>query len=564
MTSEQTESKQLPLPDVGDLLFIGVMHILLVGRPDYMFQDASIGWHLTAGKWILENKAIPHTDLFSYTFPDKGWVAYEWLFDLVAYIVTTIGGFNLLAVAISATIAFVFVKVYDRAREDGGPLGIAAPAAIVGIFASSVHWLARPHIITFLCVYFYMKRLEDFYRGSISSKKLLVSIGLFMLLWVNCHPQFLFGIAFVGAYFGFALLSYMFGAKENKVENLQKTKILFFAGLLAVGVTVLNPYGLELHQYISEYLKGSTVLANTDEFKSPDFHWQIENLHAILFELLIACFLSGLAVAKKRLSAPYFAITLLFLHLSLSAVRNIPIFAILVVPAIGLLFSQTRISDWARPVDKALPFLKAFVDKYARPFKEFDAQERHCKMRILAWGYLIFMTVAALCGGSIAGMKILNSGFSPTEMPTKTLAFLKDSKLNFDRGFNYDNWGGLIRYQLDKRVFIDDRADFYGEKFYKQYGVVVQTDPGWQKILDDNKIEWVLMPSNATLSAKLKETKGWKIAAQDEGSFLFVRDEIDANTVPSNTKLPTAVETKPTAVQTEPAPAVQPDAVPSN
>jgi hypothetical protein len=531
--AEKQATKLLPLPDVGDLLFIGIMHILLFARPEYMFQDASIGWHLTAGQWILENKAIPKTDLFSYTFPDKAWVAYEWLFDLIAYVLTLLGGLNLLAVAIAATISFIFMKVYDRARAEGGPLELVLPVTIFGIFAAAIHWLARPHIITFFCLFYFLTKLEDFYRGTISSTKLYFFLGLLMVFWVNCHPAFPLGLVLIGIYFVAAALQSFKSTPDARNGNLNRAKVLFIAGLIACAATLVNPYGLDLYKYIIEYLKGSTVLANTDEFKSPVFHLQLKNIHSFFLLLLMPFFLGGLAITKKRPSLPYFTTCVLFLHMALSAVRNIPLFAIVSVPAIGLMFSKTILEDHVRPFTEAFP-KSTSVEKFGRAFQEFAKQETLCKMHIVPIIYVSFVAIAALSGGGFGGSKILSSGFSTLEMPTKTLDYIREHKLPFDRGFNHDNWGGLIRYKLGQRVFIDDRADFYGEEFYNRYGAIVQTQPGWNKLLDESKIEWVLMPRNSKLAAALKADEQWQVACEDGatdptmnvGSILFVRKKL--------------------------------------
>ena len=527
----------LPLPDVGDLLFIGVMHVLLFGRPDFMFQDASVGWHLTAGKWIFENHAIPTTDLFSYTFPEKAWVAYEWLFDLIAYMLTLAGGLNLLAIGVASTIAFVLVKMYDRAREDGGPLGLTTTVSIFGILASAIHWLARPHIITLLCVFFYLKKLEDYYRGTIGSTKLFVSLGLLMLLWVNCHPAFPLGIILIGIYFLCAILSWLRSETAQRAASFARAKTFFLAGVVASLVTLANPYGVKLHGYILEYLKGSTVIANTDEFRSPVFH--LDDIHSICFEILIAFFITGLALGKKRPSLPYFTVTLFVMHMALSAVRSIPLFAIVSVPAIGLLFAKTRLEDTNRTISEIFPALKKPIDRFARPFQEFATQEQLCKMRILPICYTTFLCTVALMGGGIGDTKLLKSGFSPVDMPTKTLDYIKANKLPYDKGFNYDNWGGLLRYKLDQRVYIDDRADFFGEEFYNRYGSIVQLRPGWQKRLDDLKVEWILVPKRVgfdsyAFAEALRKEPNWEVAAEDDASYLFKKRTIAAPTSTSS------------------------------
>lgn len=520
-STTEENARPLPMPDVGDLLFVGVMSILLFARPDFLFQDASIGWHLVAGQYIFQTHQIPYRDLFSYTFPDRAWVAYEWLFDLIAYILTILGGFNLLAVAISALIAFVLVKTYDLCRENGAGLGIATLAAIIGIFASAVHWLARPHVITFLAVYLYVSHLEKFYRGELAGKRLLAVLAPFMVLWVNCHPAFILGPVLTGAYLGVSLLVLIKDRTGAAAESLKSRCRWLAATLAGIGAaTLFNPYFLNLYSYIVHYLKGSSILAETDEFKSPIFHGDI---HAICLEALLALLVTGLAVSKKRLSGPYLVLLLMFIHLCLSAVRNIPLFALIAVPAIGLLFSDTLLKERLRPAHEALGRLGPLVAKYARALADFDAQERQCKMRILSWLFLIFVTAAALAGGSLFGNKVLSSGFNDEKVPTATLTYIKEHGLAFDHGFNYDNWGGLIRYKLGQRVFIDDRADFYGEEFYTQYGRIVQVEPGWQDLLDKLSIDWILIPKDARLVEPLSKESTWTEACRDGGSVLFVR-----------------------------------------
>ena len=507
------------------------MHVLLFGRPDFMFQDASVGWHLTAGKWIFENHAIPTKDLFSYTFPEKAWVAYEWLFDLIAYLLTLAGGLNLLAIGVATTIAFVLVKMYDRAREDGGPLGLTTTVSIFGILASAIHWLARPHIVTLLCFFFYLKKLEDYNRGTISSTRLWLYLGLLMLLWVNCHPAFPLGIVLIGIYFLSAALSWARSENALRAANFVRIKSLFIGGCIASLVTLINPYGFRLHGYILEYLKGSTILANTDEFRSPVFH--LDDIHSICFEILIAFLFAGLAIGKRRPSLPYFAVTLFVMHMALSAVRSIPLFAIVSVPAIGLLYARTRLEDTNRPVSELFPALKKPIDMFARPFSEFAKQEQFCKMRILPICYVSVLSIIALMGGGVGDTKILKSGFSPIDMPTRTLEFLRSSGLPFNKGFNYDNWGGLLRYKLDQRVYIDDRADFFGEEFYNRYGSIVQLRPGWQKRLDETDAEWILVPKRVgfdsyAFAEALKKEPDWRVISEDEASYLFGKRSIPA------------------------------------
>ncbi|MBK7746372.1 MAG: hypothetical protein IPI39_03925 [Candidatus Obscuribacter sp.] len=92
-----------------------------------------------------------------------------------------------------------------------------------------------------------------------------------------------------------------------------------------------------------------------------------------------------------------------------------------------------------------------------------------------------------------------------------------------EHGFNFDNWGGIIRYKLNMPVYIDDRADFYGEQFYQDYGRICETKPGWQELLDKKQIDWILFPKESFLANALKLDKNWQLKSSDQASVLYTR-----------------------------------------
>lgn len=498
------------LPDVGDILYICIMQILLFGRPSYLFQDCSIGWHLAAGQYILEHGQIPRTDIASFSFPDKPWVPYEWFFDLIAACLTNLGGFNLLAVACASLIAYVFVKTYDWQRSQGAGLGIATFVSIIGIFASAVHWLARPHIITLLCFSFYLSVLQKYERDAISGRKMVIILAVAMLLWVNCHPAFPLGLILICIHLLAALIS-----RATK----EKTRFLIIALATTSATTLINPNFFELHMYILNYLRGTGILANTEEYLSPVFHG---NIHAICLELLIFILIFAFYKYKgiEKISLSSVLISIFSLHLALSAVRNIPIFVLAVSPLIGFLMQRRAITSVEKR-GNCNEESENETGKFRRSFAEFDEQEMLSKKRILSIIYTLVVIVLAFTSN-------MKTGFNPETTPTKTLDYI-DKNLRPAQvgncGFNLDNWGGLILYKLKMKVFIDDRADFYGQEYYGKYGTIVQTDPGWQGLLDQFKIKWILMPVNAKLAQALSNAPEWSMVAKDEASVIYRRQK---------------------------------------
>src|ERR1700682_2251702 len=58
------------------------------------FNDPDLWWHLKTGEIIWSNRAIPRTDLLSFTTGQNSWVPSEWLSQLSLYAAWRAGGYS--------------------------------------------------------------------------------------------------------------------------------------------------------------------------------------------------------------------------------------------------------------------------------------------------------------------------------------------------------------------------------------------------------------------------------------------------------------------------------------
>jgi len=49
------------------LIFAATAYLTLITRMASLFRDSDLYWHITVGQWIIDHRAIPHVDLFSFT-----------------------------------------------------------------------------------------------------------------------------------------------------------------------------------------------------------------------------------------------------------------------------------------------------------------------------------------------------------------------------------------------------------------------------------------------------------------------------------------------------------------
>src|SRR5262249_40164913 len=82
MRSRWTKSDRL-VPGPGDLVFVLVLLLILLGGSHGLFNDPGTPWHLRLGRDVIATGALPrHARL---TFPRQGvpWVDQSWGFDVL-------------------------------------------------------------------------------------------------------------------------------------------------------------------------------------------------------------------------------------------------------------------------------------------------------------------------------------------------------------------------------------------------------------------------------------------------------------------------------------------------
>jgi hypothetical protein len=510
------------LPSVGDIIFLALLFLLLARLPNFVFADASTGWHLVTGQYIIDNLRVPHRDLISYTFPDKPWVAYEWLFDAVAALLVRAGGLPLLAVVIASAIAFLFALLYRDARRAGLQFQIALVVTLVGAVASSVHWLARPEIFTFFGVYIFARCLEALHRNQVSAPAAAAALGATMLVWANAHPAFILGLGMILIYAAAEALAALTGRVPSGQERRTAlAPAVEFSGvaLTAAAASLINPNGASLYPYIAALLRATAVRYGFAEWMSPVFHG---DAYAVALELLFAIAVIGLAASRRRLWLGQLLVLLAFAHFALEARRNVPLFVIVAVPAAASLLAAMDAGTLLGAAGGGTGWAVQAAGRWKRLTETFDDMERRCTLHIAPIAAVIVLAASCVAAAHLRGVPALvHSGFDPTEVPTTALAEVSRAGLPWNRGFAMDNWGGYIRYETGHRVFIDDRPDFYGTAFYERYIETIAARPKWNKLLDDYRIQWVLVPKNVPLVVVLRQA-GWRLDAEDRAAYLFV------------------------------------------
>jgi hypothetical protein len=493
------------MPSAADLIFLAVLGVLVLTPLSVkLLNDAGIGWHIRTGQLIVTTLAVPRVDPFSSQTP-KPWIAWEWLYDLIVGQLDASAGLNgvvwLTAVVIAATFAAVFRCLVRR----GTDLGIALVLTLLAISASMIHFLARPHVLSWLFALVWFWILDSMESSTLKSKRWLWALPVTMLVWANVHGGFLLGFVLVAVYWLGAVWSW-FRLKESRIEEAlekiaarMRVRDLTVVGLASALASLVNPYGWHLHEHIYRYLSSRFLMDHIEEFQSPNFHGIAQRCFLLLLLIVIAV----LVVRASRFRLSQVLLVLFAVYAALYASRNILVSSILLVSIIGPHFPSL---GWAR---------------FTQRMGVVDA-----RLRGHLWpvGAGVVVLVIALNGGRAGSRQLMDAHFDPQRMPVQAVNFLERSG---GRGpvLSPDYWGGYLIYRLYpyRHVGIDDRHDFYGEDFLRWYMTATHVEPGWESFV--NWRDCAVLPRKAALTAVLSKEPGWKIVYSDDVATVFQHAE---------------------------------------
>src|SRR6185295_9512301 len=203
-----------------------------------------------------------------------------------------------------------------------------------GAIASSVHWLARPHLVTFFAIYALYRTLDRHWSGRLGGGRLAVLVGVIFFVWGNAHPAFPLGLVLMAVFLAGALLSAV--VQPTTIERARAVAVAFG---VATAVTFANPYGYALHLYVARHL-ADPVLGATEEFLPPSLDG---GLQTTCFFALVALLVAVLLMRPRAAATPQALAALFLTALALHGVRHVPLFVVVALPVLGERLGSERL-----------------------------------------------------------------------------------------------------------------------------------------------------------------------------------------------------------------------------
>ena len=442
--------------------------------------DADLWWHLRAGQEMWAQKSILLTDIFSYTRAGAPWVNAFWLSELLLYGLYSLGRYFALAAFVALLGALTFHLVAKNFK--GNPF-VDSFLLLLAVVTAAPIWGPRPQILSF----FLVALLDWWLLRSPRRQWMLVP---FFALWANLHGGWIWGFLLLAAHIAGLFVQSLFQPEERIPLRRQALHLLGWTVLSALAVG-LNPNGLALWRLPFQQVNVSLQI---QEWLSPDFHRvDFHPLLWMLFLLMLAA-----PFAKKPLNWPQLFKVLGFAYLTFVAQRNIALFAITAAPLL---------SEWIQAFIESLP------RRESRPAQDLDP-----RLTSILNGVLIVVLSLAVLGNLFL---ISQPERVDKKYPVAAVRWMQVHQPE-GRLFNSYNWGGYLLWTLPETpVFIDGRADLYGDDILNQWHAVVNADKDALPLLDQWDVKVVLLEPDWPIIEVLK-SNGWKVEFEDEQAVILI------------------------------------------
>lgn len=439
-------------------------------------SDPDIWWHLRDAQILVQTHRFLTEDLFSSTALHAAWMNHEWIAELPFYWGWAIDGAKGVWVVNAAAIALVTVGIYLVSfRRSGSAVG-SFVVTLAGMFLSSVSYGPRTLLFGWMCLIAEMYVLECVYDKENPRPAFAWLLPPLYVVWVNTHGSWLIGLGMLGIFVATTLVPFQWGAITSRGMEPKARRTLLAASLASIAALFANPYGWRLVAYpFNLAFHQKLNIENVEEWKPTDVH----TVRGEILLVLLALILLWQIYKQREWELHDLAFVAAGLYSALSHARFLYMFAIVAAPAFAMRFPRIQRGENYRP----------------KPLLNF----------------LTLVVLAIMAGKQALLVKDVDSQKAMPLFPVDALPELRAMHLQ-GKVFNDFLWGGYMIWNLrDVPVFIDSRVDIFEYNgTFKDYLDIIRIKDT-VKLLDQQKVRYVLFEQDAPLAYFLEHTSGWKI-----------------------------------------------------
>jgi len=464
--------------------------------------SASEVWgHLRTGSWILQNRAIPHTGLFSQ-YSNLAWNHSSWFFDLllgVAYKVLGLRAIPILLMLLKTAIAAVTFLLVRSGR------GGFWKAVVLSLIAQYVISGLQPLPYVFSILFFAVELQLLLSSRHSGSARRLWWLPLLFLVWANLQIQFVAGLVLLGVFLIALLVEHWLRGLGGswlsaRILPLPLVRVSAITGL-SLAATFATPYGFRLIPAFFKASYSGVAFEHFSEMSSMSFRRPQD------YVVMLVVMMAFLALGRRR-SLEMFELLILLGGTALAFRIQRDVWLV-VLPAIATL-SRT-----------------SFAERH-------ESESQRTAVSGWEWGAVATATAMVL---AIAAVRLPDRDALMTRIsqnfPVKACDYIVSNKLPRPL-FNEYSFGSFLTWYLPEYpVVVDSRVELYGDEILTKYFDVV----GGKERLDSDpmvaRAGTLLLERNSAMAKALRNlpalSSQYRLVYSDELADVFVAQSKDEN-----------------------------------
>jgi len=500
------------------LIMLAAFLVLVFVLSSYKIEDDDFFWHLSTGKYIVENKVIPDKDVFSYPTENQEWIPFEWGWDLIIYSIYSINNVNAVSIfssVIFCVIFFIYFRLLNRFKVNSIISILLLFFLVIAIFN---RLSARPHLFTylfFIILLYFLVSLKYLEREKYFKK--LFFLPVIFLIWGNIHLGVIAGGLLLFTFVINEIIIFYYPAKFSNKQIIpfekKHLKRIIMVSFLCLFILLINPHGLETYFYAYSHIK-MKMLESIAEWQNP-FTGQVEGgIVIILYKLFLFLGLIILFYAYKRKDTFFALIYIVFAIYSVRAIRFNIDYEIIILFFIAVSTNEFIISLRKKSI---MQFIQSNYPKI---------------VIILFFIYVISQTFSDNIYLTLKYNRHFGFGINDSFIPYKMIDFMKENNIHGRTFNNYESGGYYLWNFTGVKNFIDSRN--INDEVFSEYMSISLMKTGFDNKLEKYGVDniqyfepkLVKYPQNMRnhLPAYLTLNSKWKLIYWDDKSMLFIKD----------------------------------------
>jgi hypothetical protein len=443
-------------------------------------NDPDIWWHLRTGELILTQHSVPRIDPYSSDQAGTTWLAYSWVFELVAAKLYQWLGMVGIVAYTSGMILAITVAIFHLLRRLQVDFSLDVLLSFAACYSMGRLYSPRPWLFTVL---FFILEVDILMQARKTGRvRELLWLPAIFALWANVHIQFIDGLLVLGLAWVETLVAPWWTNASARLRS--KWMGLALAG--SVLATLLNPFGWRIYQEAYELATQAGALNKVSELLALPFRSTSDYL------VLLLALGSAAALAWQRRFLPFETALLGFAAvLAFRSQRDVWVMAVVGVVVIASMIVGSETAA----------------------------------IRLPKLGTTIALLSAVLA--MPVGFRIMqvNNARLATELAKSMPVHAVDAvKVKGYAGplYNDYNWGGYLIWALRMPVSIDGRAAFYGDQRLDRSIATWNAEPDWSTDAQLTSAGLVIGSAKAALTQIMRMDPRFQLVYEDQVATVFV------------------------------------------